>query len=591
MIIPTPDAPQTSPPARSPAIAAPGAWRPRHWVVAAAISLLSLSLGWQSRAPDVSVWGDEATYVILSHSLEQGHYRDEFLAGAPPHAKYPPGTPAWIWMLRHVAGPDLDVVRAANLLLLVLAGLLAGDAVRRLVGPWPGVATIAAIGVNPTLLYWSGTALSEALFIFLAALSLWATLVSGERAAPWALLASVASLGSFLVRTIGFTTVLGVAVWLALRNRWRLLALHLLASLAMIGGWAWYAFGVATTAAGSSYARDLERVGSTGPGNSEGLAAQVWHNAVEYLGRIVPRSFGLPYVEGTGLDNAVWLLAIGATAAVGFIGLARRWPAMLTYTGASCAVLLIWPWPIHRLVVPLLPFIAAAALSGTATLAARLPRRGRTLVLGFVTSTLVVGALHTSLNRVWRSTCQRDSPYTESGCFELRARGFVAAARFAKDSLPPRAIIATSIPATVYYFGERLTAPISVFAPGASLQGAPNPNRPPADYVLLGTADPAMDPAGRRLLLPHCDRWRVRARFDANTFVLEPAGSEPGDACAALGAPPEEGMEPADPGAGTGVIPNGVPSDRATPGVALRWGWGATTSSVAMAQHVPHGLR
>jgi len=534
MIIPTPDAPQTAPQAGPAAIAAPAPWRRRHWAVAAAISLVALLLGWEGRAPEVSVWGDEATYVILSHSLEQGRYHDEYLVGTPPHAKYPPGTPAWIWMLRHVAGPDLDVVRAANLILLVLAGLLTGDAVRRLAGPWPGVATIAAIGFNPVLLYWSGTALSEALFIFLVALSLWATLVGGERAAPWVLLASVASLGSFLVRTIGFTTVIGVAVWLALRYRWRLLALHVFASLAVIGGWAWYAFDVATIAAGSSYARDLKLVGSTGRGGSQDLAAQAWHNAVEYLGRIVPRSFGLPYVEGTGLDNVVWLLAIVGTAAVGFIGFGRRWPAALVYAGASCAVLLIWPWPIHRLVVPLLPFIAAAALGGTASLASRLPRRGRTMLLGLVTSTLVVGAFHTSLNRVWRSTCQRDSPYTASGCFELRARGFVAAARFVRDSLPPRAIIATSIPATVYYFGERLTAPISVLAPGAAQQGAPNPNRSPADYVLLGTADPAGDLAGRRLLLGRCDRWRVRARFDANTLILEPAGSEPGDACLAL---------------------------------------------------------
>ena len=85
-------------------------WRAGHLAALAVAVALGLWLGWQERLPEVSTGGDEAIYVALSHSLAQGHYRDEFLIGTPPHAKYPPGNPAWLLLLRTVAGPDLDLV-------------------------------------------------------------------------------------------------------------------------------------------------------------------------------------------------------------------------------------------------------------------------------------------------------------------------------------------------------------------------------------------------------------------------------------------------------------------------------------------------
>ena len=79
-----------------------------------AVLLLGVVIGWFARQPALTTGGDEATYVILSESLDQGQYRDEFVLGTPRHAKYPPGMPAWLLVLRHTLGDSPDVSVSVN---------------------------------------------------------------------------------------------------------------------------------------------------------------------------------------------------------------------------------------------------------------------------------------------------------------------------------------------------------------------------------------------------------------------------------------------------------------------------------------------
>jgi len=219
-----------------------GSWRLGHGLVIGAILLVAVLAGWWTRAPEVEVGGDEATYLILSRSLDQGRYRDEFLQGTPPHAKYPPGMPMWIAAVRRVAGPDLDVVRAGNLLFLALTALLIGDAVRRLSSPGVGVAGVALTAMSPGLLQFSAMALPEVPFTFLVAASLWLTLRGNEDPSRKRIAAAMgAAVASFLVRSAGITVVAGVLAWLLLRRRLRAGWVVVLAAGLAIGGWFAYA--------------------------------------------------------------------------------------------------------------------------------------------------------------------------------------------------------------------------------------------------------------------------------------------------------------------------------------------------------------
>src|SRR5262249_29719967 len=152
--------------------------------------------------------------------LTHGHYRDEFLRGTPAHAKYPPGTAVWIAGVRQLAGASVDATRAANVLLLCVTAVLLGDALRRLIGPWPGVAGVAVTALPVPLLQSAGTALSEPLFLFLLIAALWAALVADATGrARWAAASVAAGLAAFLTRTAGFTVVAGIVAWLLWRRR------------------------------------------------------------------------------------------------------------------------------------------------------------------------------------------------------------------------------------------------------------------------------------------------------------------------------------------------------------------------------------
>ena len=513
----------------------PGSWRLGHGLVIGVVLLVAVLAGWWTRAPEVEVGGDEATYVLLSRSLEQGRYRDEFLQGAPPHAKYPPGMPMWIAALRRVAGPDLDVVRAANLLFLALTALLIGDAVRRLSGPGPGVAGVALTAWSPGLLEFSAMALPEVPFTFLVAASLWLTLRANDDPRPGRIAAAMgAAVASFLVRSAGITVVAGVVAWLLLRRRLRSGALVVLVSALVIGGWfAYTALTGPASDTGSSYGRDLSEVASAGPGGIAGLLMQGTRNARLYL-LALPESLGVPTLPGTPIDNLIWLLVLVGCGSVGMVVLLRRWPAAAVHLLLSAALLLVWPWPVFRLMIPLLPLIGATLLVGSFLLAGRIGPRAQVAVPTALAVLLATAGLLGHLARDTNHRCDRGNPYADSGCFSPGNRSMVWAARMIRDSAPPGTLIATGRPAAVFYFSGRPTVSLSILRS----TGNAGPINPDSVWVLLSDLNSRERSAARRLLERGCERFEVRARVP-RVILLTPRAGPPGpevDACTALRA-------------------------------------------------------
>jgi 4-amino-4-deoxy-L-arabinose transferase-like glycosyltransferase len=496
--------------------------------------LVATAAGWWTRAPEVGVGGDEATYVILSRSLERGRYHDEFLQETPPHAKYPPGMPLWIGALRRVAGPDLDAVRAANLLLLALTALLLGDAVRRLAGPWPGTAGVALTAMSPGLVHFSGMALPEVPFTFLVVASLWMTLlVNGDPRRGRIAAALGAAVASFLVRSAGITVVAGVIAWLLSRRRWRSAGAAVLLSGLAVGGWfAYTALAGPVSDTGSTYGRDLSQVASTGPGGLTGLLLQVTRNARLYLFAL-PESLGVPTIPGTPIDNLIWLVVLVACGSAGLVALLGRWPAAAAHLLLSSALLLLWPWPVIRLLIPLLPLIGAVLLLGSFMLAGRIGPKAQALVPLVLAVLLSTSGLLAHLARDTNHRCDRRNPYNDAGCFSPGNRNMVWAARMIRDSAPPGTVIATGRPAAVFYFSGRPTVSVSALLRSA---GAPGAADAAGVWVLLSNLNSREESAAKRLLDRGCDRLEVRARVPRVILLVPrqaPPGSD-GDACRAL---------------------------------------------------------
>jgi dolichyl-phosphate-mannose-protein mannosyltransferase len=485
----------------------------------------------------VSVGGDEATYIILSYSLEHGRYHDEFLQGTPPHGKYPPGTAVWIALIRQIAGPNPDAVRAANILLLALTALLLGDAVRRRTGPWPGVAGVALTAFSAPLLELSGTALSEVPYTFLVIASLWATLLADKDGrGRWTAAALAAALASFLTRTAGITVVAGVVAWMLLRRRWTHALWSLLLSGAVIGGWlAYTARAGSANGLGSTYADDLRRVASTGPGGATGLLIQFTKNAKRYF-LSLPSSLGVPTLPGTVVDNLIWLVVLGVSGTVGLVVLLGRWPAAAVHLLLSAGVLLVFPWAFERLLAPLLPLIAGALLTGSFVAARAAGRRAQVILPLALAVPLSIHGLLAYVGQDTNHECARQNPYADSRCFSLSDRGLVAAARMIRDSTAPGAVIATTKPATVFYFSGRLTVPLSAVLRSERERGLLDLRSKGVDWILLSNLQTRDRRTWTQLLDRHCESLELRARFSPGTLLLSqraPLGSGE-NACLAL---------------------------------------------------------
>lgn len=507
----------------------PGRWEWRHWVVVAVLLAVILGQGWAIRRPVVS-GVDEATYLILSGSLEQGSYRDEFLVGRPHHVQYPPGTPAWLLLMRRVGGSSEDAGRLANLVLVALSALLLGDALRRLGHAWLGVGAIGIVGLNPDLLSYGGTLLSEAPYTALSMLAVWATLRADQRSGRGsAALAVAAATASVLTRSIGVVIVGAVGAWSLLRRRWGLAVALTVAAGAALGGWLWYVSLEAPQTIGASYSKDLANA-------SAGLAERVITNLKGYSIRSLPQALAIPALPGTPVDNIAWILALLGFGGVGLAVMIRRWPGAALALLGSAVILLIWPWPVRRLLTPLIPLAVAALVLGALAVGQRLRMRHHEALAWALMLVLAAfaGAGQISGYRLMQG-CDREDPYGPGGCFTAEQRSQMKAGRFARDSLPSDAVLVNARPAAVYHVSGLSTLPLGLVVreedPFAHL-------RAHRFFVILSREVTLERGPASRALHSRCHELRVRARFAPATLLLEPRDTLTAgpDACPALAA-------------------------------------------------------
>lgn len=519
----------------SPTTGAPP-WRRHHWGAVLGVLSIAVAVGWWSRPSELGAGGDDATYVELSHSLEQGRYNEEYLVGTPPHGKYPPGMPVWIAMLRQVAGPNLDVVRLGNLLLLALTATLTGSAVRRLGGAWLGVGAVAVTALNPTLLMLAGQVFSDTLYVALATVAVWASLLADrDNRRRWTLLAAVAALAAFLTRSIGITVVSGIVGWALLRRRWTTAIRFGFASVVVVGGWFTWVRHVATSTIGLTYAEELRALSGQGEGALASFSHRIAENVVAFGAHIDFQMLGLPMLKHTAVDNLFWLLLLAPAAIVGFWLLIRHWPAAAMTAALTAGILLVWPGSDDRLFSPLAPVAVAAILLGGASVGRRLLPRAASLGAGLLPIALSVLGLTTYLTRDRWHTCDRRDVYADAGCFDAESRGLVLSARFVRDSLPEDVVVATNKPATVFYFSGHKTVDLeSILRPAKAFE--PLKLRAlGADFLLLSRMSRFEVRRGLDTIKRGCRELSVRATILSTALLLAQRDSlSELDACSGL---------------------------------------------------------
>jgi 4-amino-4-deoxy-L-arabinose transferase-like glycosyltransferase len=451
-------------------------WTGTLRLVLGAIVLFGILLGWLGRQPVLTLGGDEATYVVLSQSIEEGQYRDEFLLGTPAHAKYPPGMPAWLAAVRVVAGGSTDAPRAVNLLLLAATTLVVATAAGRIASPVIGVAAGAAVMFNPPLQYHAGTLLSETLYTCLTIVALAALVSARNREARLhhTVLAVALALCAVLTRSIGITLIAAVVLTLVLRRR-RLTALL---SLAVLGaatvGWYLYVSSAAQGSIGRNYGAEVAHSVSLTSGG--GLLAHLVEGAKTYLVWVPSSHFGLPSIPDTPIDNVIWAILVAVPALVGLGLLLRRWVAAGIYVILYCGVLLLWPFPDGRLAVPLQPLVIIGVVLGIERMALWSGLRRPAIAAVAAGAVLAaLGMIQSTRNTVVVRGCRESPPYQDPRCYPAAQRDWIAAADFIRDSLPASAVIATLHPAPLYVETSRLTVPWErLYTPEVEARVAPD---------------------------------------------------------------------------------------------------------------------
>lgn len=441
---------------------AAGAALPWDWATSCALLLViavGVALGWACRFSTLTIYGDDPIYLSLSHSLESGHYRDEFLVGSPPHAQYPPGMAIHLLLVRTLLGGGLSTAIGVNLLIIAATAAIAADSLRRLTTPWFGVAAAALVVLNPQITWLSRELRSEVPFLLCVALALWFSLWDGSRARRWyPVFAIAAALAAFLMRSAGIALVPAIGCVLVLRRQWRLMVLWGAVSTLVVVGWFSYTSWATQHGIGYSYTTDLSNLKGKGLGE---LVAHVLTRARAYFSTFAGTQFSIPDIPDQPIDNGVvgGLLLLGI--AVGGWQLRRRWTSMVVFLALSGGLLLLFPWQVDRFLTALMPWLVVALLFGLRHILAG-QRRGDAITLGVAVLLAGFGLAHQVAEAQHRSSCRAARPFSEPRCDTPEDRGYAAAAAFARDALPADAVIAASKMASMYAFSQRKSFPLAL---------------------------------------------------------------------------------------------------------------------------------
>ena len=309
---------------------------------------------------------DDSLYYVSAKSLaDGGGYRLESLPGEPSQTKYPPLYPLLLsaaWRVNPHFPDNLPLAAwiswlAMPAILLQLPWLLP----RLGISGWRAWLLMALVAVNPYMLVFSATLVSELAFTAL----LLAALLLTERATRAAAIAAgiVAGL-AYLTRSAGIVLLLAGPLYLWMRHKRREAMLFAAAMLPFAAGWTVWTWlhRVPTSDPTLIYYTDYFRyeIYSISPRD---LPLFFWRNVDGLL--LGLGSLALPNIFGSFFfKTAAQVIAVAMIA--GVVRMVRRGQGLLyaLVAAGSCAQLAVWHFPPNeRFVLPLLPLALAGLMA------------------------------------------------------------------------------------------------------------------------------------------------------------------------------------------------------------------------------------
>jgi 4-amino-4-deoxy-L-arabinose transferase-like glycosyltransferase len=417
--------------------------------VALAIAALHLLLGLMAFNPAPHVGGDNAAYLSLARALVERHaYVSLWDPALPPHTQYPPVWPAiialfWIGGLRGLVAMKF-IVLAFSVAAVGLSYLW----MRRVTTAGIALAVGVLLAVSPGVVDLSHWELSDVPAWAFTLLALWASthlagtrereLHEGEpRHGLWlGVLVAGAVLGNF-TRSAGLPLVVAALAWLALRRRWRDLAV--LAGVFFPLAFLWWLWGKVNGSPG--YLSYLWAVDPYQPRLGTVDAAEMFRRVVINAARYA--NMHLPVLLSWSGDRRWWLsVPVVLLAVVGWARRLRRPGLAEVWTPPMVGLLLLWPstWSGERFVLPLLPLLLAYAAEALCDGARLLRWRAAPRVVPLAAGAILLVIAFPGIRGVTRAglSCTREFRGGETfPCMSPEFHDLFALAKKSRGALPP----------------------------------------------------------------------------------------------------------------------------------------------------------
>jgi hypothetical protein len=360
---------------------------------------------------------DDAWYVLFARSLARG--AGYVLVNAPTPGTlpaYPPGFAAIlspVFILSPTFPENVLLLKAISIAAMMTLGVASHQYFhrdRKLPQPL-SLALAVAVVITPAFVFLAtSTVMSECVFTLMLLVTVILVDRSVEAAVPGrdTVLAGALAAATVLVRTAGAPLLVAAILYLLKRRRWRHAALFAVTVVLCLAPWWWYARIHAPTveermANGGSqsftYSQQLwmrwAGESTTGTITVADLPARFADRMVDVFGRdvagiVAPALFRsavesgeeviavgggfFPASMGSAAGTMLVSYLLSAVAVLGFVSAIRRGAATAEFfVPLSIGMIVVWPWPAYRFVLPLTPYLFFYLLAGLRTMTAKLP--------------------------------------------------------------------------------------------------------------------------------------------------------------------------------------------------------------------------
>jgi hypothetical protein len=509
----------------------------RIWWIALGLIFLGGLCSFVVFDPNLSTNGDNAYYIVLGMSLVQGKGLSVICSpGAPPAALVPLG---YLLLLAPILARSPEnflplklLSTALFLLSLPLIMLVIRNRAEKLFLAL-GVAILSAINLG--LLQFSFMVMTEIPFLFFSLLGLFSLQRSLRSAGPRMTRnekilfgVSIFSLVfAYYIRAIGVVLIAALVVCLALKKRYRLLFVAVLAVLCLVLPWALRNQAVAD---GEGYWDHFLLKNSYNPALGKvtlgDMLARMTSNVKTYGVFVIPQALFptlYPRTSHRGFSGILPVLGVIITLVTlaGFVLKARR---SLTFTEFYIffflGVCLVWPqmWSGMRFIIPVVPFLIYYFLVGlwgiAGSTAARLtPLVSRALV--YLVLALMLISCFSPLVRASGRSNQYPSEW----------QNYFLVAQWCREHTPEGSVFVARKPSLFYLRARRLVLNYPYTADTEEMMTFLAENR--VDYVILdgftwtGTTARYLVPA----VMKHKDKFQAVYGLDnPQTWVLKTMG-------------------------------------------------------------------